>query len=133
MQGYLGGGGSSPYAAACAGNVAACVAGGVIPSAANYAQQIQNYTDDLTYGLPSVGDTTLPPVVPPDAHWLIATRFPYLNTAQLNQVLATTELPSGVPLDNGTGWARLNLYAAASGYGAFPTNVTVNMNAAPAA
>ena len=61
---------------------------------------------------------------------MIATRFPYLNTAQLNQVLATTELPSGVPLDDGTGWARLNLYAAASGYGAFPTNVTVNMNAA---
>ena len=61
---------------------------------------------------------------------LIATRFPYLNTAQLNQVLATTELPSGVPLDDGSGWARINLYAAASGYGAFPTNVTVNMNAA---
>jgi autotransporter-associated beta strand protein len=39
-------------------------------------------------------------------------------------------LPSGVPLDNGTGWARLNLYAAASGYGAFPTDVTVNMSAA---
>ena len=48
----------------------------------------------------------------------------------INQVLATTELPSGVPLDNGTGWARLNLYAAAGGYGAFPTDVTVNMNAA---
>ena len=68
--------------------------------------------------------------MPPGAYVLIATRFPYLSTAQLNQVLATTELPSGVPLDNGTGWARLNLYAAASGYGAFPTNVTVNMNAA---
>ena len=68
--------------------------------------------------------------MPADAHYLIATRFPYLSMAQLNQVLATTELPSGVPLDNGTGWARLNLYAAAGGYGAFPTNVTVNMNAA---
>ena len=44
MQTYLGGGGSSPYAAQCAGNVAACVAGGVIPSAAEYAQQIQTYT-----------------------------------------------------------------------------------------
>ena len=31
MQGYLGGGGSSPYAAACAGNVAGCIAGGTIP------------------------------------------------------------------------------------------------------
>jgi hypothetical protein len=35
-----------------------------------------------------------------------------------------------LPLDDGTGWARLNLYAAASGYGAFPTSVAVTMNAA---
>ena len=130
MQSYLGGGDSSPYAAQCAGNVAACAATGAIPSAATYAQQIQAYATYLTYGLPSVGDTTLAPVVPADAHWLIATRFPYLSATQINDVLATTELPSGGPLDNGSGWARLNLYAAASGYGAFPSNVTVNMNAA---
>ncbi len=130
MQGYLGGGGSSPYAAPCAGNVAACVAGGVIPSAAAYTRQIQTYTSDLTYGMPSIGDTTLPPVVPSGAAALIATRFPYLSAAQRDQVLATTELPSGVPLDDGSGWARLNLYAAASGYGAFPGNVSVTMNAA---
>jgi subtilase-type serine protease len=130
MQGYLGGGGSSPYAASCAGNVAACVANGVIPSAATYAQQIRAYTNDLTYGLPSVGDTTLAPIVPSGASAFIATRFPYLSMAQLNDVLASTELPSGVPLDDGSGWARLNLYAAASGYGAFKGNVTVNMNAA---
>ena len=85
-------------------------------------------THFLTYGLPS--SATRPCRRLPDGcAWLIATRFPYLSTAQLNQVLATTELPSA-PLDNGTGWARLNLYAAAGGYGAFPTNVTVNMNAA---
>ena len=130
MQGYLGGGGSSPYAAACAGRLAACIAGGSIPGATQFASQIQAYTNDLTYGLPSVGDTTRPPVVPPGAYSLIATRFPYLDTAQLNQVLATTELPSGVPLDDGSGWARLNLYAAASGYGALPSNVTVTMDAA---
>jgi PAP2 superfamily protein len=34
MQGYLGGGASSPYAAPCAASVAACVAHGVIPTAA---------------------------------------------------------------------------------------------------
>jgi subtilase-type serine protease len=129
MQTYLGGGGSSPYAAQCAGNVAACVAGRTIPSAAAYAQQSQAYTTYLTYGLPSVGDTTLAPIVPADAHWLIATRFPYLSTAQLNDVLATTELPSGGRLDNGTGWARLNLYAAAGGYGALNGTVTVAMDA----
>ena len=42
MQGFLGGGGNSPYAGPCAaGGVAACVAGGVIPSAATYAQMAQ--------------------------------------------------------------------------------------------
>ena len=76
MQTYLGGGGNSPYAAQCGGNVAACVVRGIVPSATEYAQQIQTYTHDLTYGLPSVGDTTLPPVVPPGAYALIATRFP---------------------------------------------------------
>jgi autotransporter-associated beta strand protein len=130
MQGYLGGGGSSPYAAACAGNVAACVANGTIPSAVSYAQQNQNYLSYLTYGLPSVGNTGLPPIVPIGATSLIATRFPYLSAAQLEQVLATTELPSGGPIDDGSGWARLNLYAAAGGYGAFSGNVTVGMNAA---
>ncbi len=130
MQSYLGGGGSSIFAAQCAGNVAACATGGVIPSAATFAQQIRTYTNDLTYGLPSIGDMTRPPVVPPGASVLIATRFPYLNTAQLNDVLASTELPSGVPLDDGSGWARLNLYAAASGYGTLRNNVTVSMNAA---
>lgn len=130
MQGYLGGGASSPYAAPCAGNVAACIAGGVIPSPATYAQMAQHYASWLTYGLPPVSDTTLTPVVPTDAHFLIATRFPYLNTAQLNQILASTELASGGPIDDGSGWARLDLYAAASGYGAFASNVTVSMNAA---
>lgn len=133
FQAYLGFGGSSPYAAACGGSVsatAACVASRVIPSAATYTQALQTYTQYLTYGLPSVGDTTLAPVVPTDAHLLIATRFPYLSAAQLDDILYTTELPSGVPLDNGTGWARLNLYAAAGGYGAFRQNVTVTMNAA---
>ena len=33
-------------------------------------------------------------------------------------------------MDNNTGWARLNLYAASGGYGAFPTDVAVNMNGA---
>ena len=130
MQTYLGGGASSPYAAPCAASVAACVAQGVIPSAAAYHQALANHTYLLTYGLPSVGDTTLAPVVPSGAYWLIATRFPYLSTAQLNEILYTTELPSGVPIDNGTGWARLNLYAAGGGYGAFRSNVGVTMNAA---
>ncbi|AVT81744.1 autotransporter domain-containing protein [Rhodopseudomonas palustris] len=128
MQTYLGGGGSSPYAAACA-NLVACLSGGVIPTATSYQQQAQAYRHFLTYDLPSVGPTDLAPVVPAEAHYLIATRYPYLTTAQLDEILATTELPSGGPLDNGTGWARLNLYAAGGGYGAFRSNVTVTMDA----
>ena len=130
MQTYLGGGGSLPFAATCASGVAACIANSVIPTAAQYSLASQNYIKFLTYDLPPVGPTNLAPLVPTDAHVLIATRFPYLDVSQLNQILATTELPSGGPIDNNTGWARLNLYAASSGYGAFPTDVTVNMNAA---
>ena len=135
MQAYLGGGGASPYAAACA-DLAACLGNGTIPTAAAYAQAAQNYAYYLTYDLPAVGPTNLAPVVPADAYVLIETRFPYFNPdqpyglAQLDAILATTELPSGGALDNGSGWARLNLYAAAGGYGAFPSNVTVDMNAA---
>jgi outer membrane autotransporter protein len=130
MQTYFGGGGSSPYAAACIADLGACLKSGQIPTAATYTQQAQSYLQFLTYGLPSVGDTTLAPVVPAEAHYLIATRYPYLSQAQLNEILYTTELPSGVPLDDGSGWARINLFAAGGGYGAFRSNVTVNMNAA---
>ena len=134
IQGYLAGagltsGGASPYATACS-NLKTCLGDGTIPTAAAFAQAARNYAYYLTYGLPSLGPTDLPPVVPPDAHVLLESRFPYLSVDQLNQVLASTELPSGGALDNGTGWARLNLYAAAGGYGAFDGNVTVDMDAA---
>jgi outer membrane autotransporter protein len=129
MQHYFGDtGASSPYADACA-DLVRCLKNGTIPTAATYNQQAQAYLQFLTYGLPSVGPTNLAPVVPAEAHFLIATRYPYLTTAQLNEILYTTELPSGVPLDDGSGWARINLFAAASGYGAFRSNVMVNMNA----
>ena len=48
------------------------------------ARRAQDYIKFLTYGFPSVGPTDLAPVVPADAHVLIATRFPYLSEAQLN-------------------------------------------------
>ena len=130
MQAYLGGGDSLPFAAPCAAGVATCIANGVIPTAAQYSQASQNYIKFLTYGFPSVGPTDVAAVVPTDAHVLIATRFPYLSQSQLDDVLASTELPSGGPIDNGAGWARLNLYAASGGYGAFAGEVVVTMNAA---
>ena len=115
MQRYFGGGGSSPFAAPCAAGVATCIANGVIPTAAQYGQISDQYVRFLTYSLPSLDPTVLAPVVPTDAHVLIATRFPYLTQAQLNDVLASTELPSLGPVDDGSGWARLNLYAASNG------------------
>lgn len=87
------------------------------------------YRYSLTFGLDPVGPTDLVPVVPDGAEVLLATRFPYLNAEQRREVLATTEIESGHALDDGSGWARLNLYDAADGYGAFNGNVHVSMNA----
>lgn len=116
-----------PYAS-CASNVAGCIAGGVIPSASQFAAANQAYVDLATYGLPAVGATDQAAVVPADAELLLTSRFPYLTNAQIREVLATTELPSGGPLDDGTGWVRLNLFKAAGGYGAFNSNVSVTLD-----
>ncbi|WP_377594047.1 autotransporter domain-containing protein [Pseudochelatococcus lubricantis] len=114
----------------CGTSIAACAASGEPDRFSDKAQNKADYTYRLTYGLGSVGATDLAPVVPEGAEVLLSTRFPYLNAAQRRDVLATTELPSGGPLDDGSGWARLNLYSAADGYGAFNSNVTVTMDAA---
>ncbi len=129
LRGAIAGGVSVPYAN-CASNVAACIANGTFPTAAQFTAANQAYALLSTYGLPATGPTDLAPVVPVNAELLIASRFPYLTASQRNDILASTELPSGGPLDNGSGWARLNLFAAAGGYGAFTSNVTVTMNAA---
>ena len=129
LHGELGSSVAVPYAA-CASNIAACVGNGVFPTAAQFATNLSTYASNLVYGLPSVGSTTAAPVVPANAQLLIQSRFPYLDAAQRTEILATTELPSGVPLDDGSGWARLNLFAATSGYGAFNSDVSVTMNAA---
>ena len=118
-----------PYAS-CASNVAACIANGTFATAAQFSAANQAYALQATYGLPSIGPTNAAAVVPQNAELLITSRFPYLSSAQLVDVLATTELPSGGPLDDGSGWVRLNLYAAAGGYGAFNSPITVTMNAA---
>jgi hypothetical protein len=49
-------------------------------------------------------------------------------------VLKTTALASGYPvMDDAEGWGRLNLFAAADGYGSFSGNVTIVMDAPRAA
>lgn len=95
----------------------------------DYATNKKNYTQRLTYDFPQVGSDTKSMIVPKGAEVLLETRLPYLNDTQRRWVLATTGLPSGYPvLDDPEGWGRLNLFAAADGYGAFVNNVTVNMD-----
>jgi autotransporter-associated beta strand protein len=83
----------------------------------------------FTYGLPKTG-RRVPLTVPKGAEVLLETRQPYLTANQRREVLRTTALPSGHALLDGTEqWGRLNLFAAADGYGAFDADVRVEMDA----
>ncbi|BCN28791.1 acid phosphatase [Anaeromicropila herbilytica] len=96
----------------------------------DYKTNKNKYTKRLTYGFKQTGDTTKPMVVPKGAEVLLETRLPYLDATARRYVLYTTGLPSGYPvLDDTEGWGRLNLFAAANGYGSFETDVTVTMDA----
>ncbi|MER6224443.1 phosphatase PAP2 family protein [Streptomyces sp. 900105755] len=87
-------------------------------------------TPRLTYVLDREG-RELPFDVPKGAEVLLETRQPYLTAGQRREVLRTTGLPSGyVLLDGPEQWGRLNLFAAADGYGAFDADVTVTLDAA---
>ena len=97
---------------------------------ADYAASRANYVRRMTYGLPLIGSTTAPAVVPKGAEVLLETRLPYLTDAQRRVVLKTTAIGSGYPtLDDAEGWGRLNLFAAAEGYAVFTGNVVLNMDA----
>jgi autotransporter-associated beta strand protein len=97
---------------------------------ADYATNKANYTRRLTFGFGSIATTTGAAVVPKSAEVLLETRLPYLSADQRRVVLKTTALASGFPvLDDAEGWGRLNLFAAADGYGLFSGNVVVSMDA----
>lgn len=97
---------------------------------ADYSTNKAAFTRRMTYGFGAIDATGAPPVVPKGAEILLQTRFPYLGADQRRVVLKTTELPSGYPVMNDAeGWGRLNLFAAADGYGAFNGNVIVAMDA----
>ena len=84
----------------------------------------------LTYILTRTGCDE-PLTVPKGAEVLLETRQPYLDAAQRREVLRTTALPAGyVLLDGFEQWGRLNLFAAADGYGAFDSDVTVTLDTA---
>ncbi|WP_086664694.1 phosphatase PAP2 family protein [Lentzea kentuckyensis] len=83
----------------------------------------------LTYGLPKTG-RRVAMTVPKGAEVLLETRQPYLTANQRREVLRTTALPSGhALLDGPEQWGRLNLFAAADGFGAFDSDVRVEMDA----
>lgn len=98
---------------------------------ADRAANIRAIAPRHTYHLPRRGGRTVPMVVPKGAEVLLETRLPYLDAAQRREVLRTTALPSGdVLLDGPELWGRLDLFAAADGYGAFDTDTRVVMDAA---
>ncbi|GAB3653976.1 acid phosphatase [Glycomyces tarimensis] len=83
----------------------------------------------LTYTLESSGDKT-DMTVPKGAEAILETRLPYLGAEERREVLRTTALPSGYPiLDGPEQWGRLDLFAAADGYGRFDGDVRVVMDA----
>ncbi|MDF3082072.1 phosphatase PAP2 family protein [Burkholderia sola] len=97
---------------------------------ADYTTNKAAFLRRMTFGFGAIESTNAPPVVPKGAEILLQTRFPYLSADQRRVVLKTTELPSGYPvMDDAEGWGRLNLFAAADGYGAFNGNVIVSMDA----
>lgn len=97
----------------------------------DYAANKAAYIRRMTFGFAQTGSTTAPAVVPKGAEVLLETRLPYLSEAQRRVVLKTTAMPSGYPvMDDAEGWGRLNLFAAADGYGVFTGNVVVAMDAA---
>lgn len=97
---------------------------------ADHATNAANYLRRLTYGFTQIADTTKAAVVPKGAELLLETRLPYLSADQRRVVLKSTALASGYPLmDDAEGWGRLNLFAAADGYGNFNGDVSVTMDA----
>jgi len=101
-----------------------------------YADRAANerlVTPKLTYDLPRRGRSTTEMTVPEGAEVLLETRLPYLDPAQRREVLRTTALDGGHPLLDGPElWGRLNLFAAADGYGSFDSDVSVTLDAAAA-
>lgn len=85
------------------------------------------YDRTAGYGFEAIGDTSVAMDVPENAEHLIVSRFGYLDGAQRREIIRTTAYASGGVLDDP--WSRINLFAAADGYGAFADRVVVNQDA----
>lgn len=91
----------------------------------------RQYREWLTYGFTQDStNVNQEPIVPKGAEAILKSRFPYLSDNQRRAVLYTTEISSGYKiLDKTNGWGRIDLLAAADGYGSFIGHVNVNMDA----
>ncbi len=98
---------------------------------ASHSTNLARYNEWMTFGFQPIAKTNKTAVVPKGAELLLETRFPYIGPDHRRYILKSTALPSGYPvMDDAEGWGRLNLFAAADGYGSFgSSNVAVNMNA----
>ena len=97
---------------------------------ASYSSNRSSYVQRLTYGFGQINAASQTSTVPKGAEVLLETRLPYLTADQRRVVLKSTALDSGYPLGNdGEGWGRLNLFAAADGYGNFNGDVAVTLDA----
>ncbi|MFF6955544.1 glycoside hydrolase domain-containing protein [Streptomyces sp. NPDC008317] len=80
------------------------------------AQDIDVYTQRLTYGFSRTGKAGQPLTAPADAAALLITAFPDLTAGQRTQILQQTATDSGYPLDltadGAPSWERINLAAA---------------------
>ncbi|MFJ4984976.1 glycoside hydrolase domain-containing protein [Streptomyces sp. NPDC088732] len=80
------------------------------------AQDVDLYTQRLTYGFPQVGKAGQSLKAPSDAAALLVTAFPNLTAAQRTQIVEQTATDSGYPLDltadGQASWQRINLAAA---------------------
>ncbi len=97
----------------------------------DYDAALEAYTDYMTFGFDQIGDPNVEMRVPKGAEALLESRLPYLDDEQRRGVIHSTGLESGYPVnDDAEGWGRINLLAAANGYGAFDDDVVVTMDAA---
>jgi hypothetical protein len=79
-------------------------------------QDVDLYTQRLSYGFSQVGKAGQKLEVPSDAAALLITAFPDLTAEQRTEILRQTATDSGYPLDltadGGASWERINLAAA---------------------
>lgn len=122
----------------CHGTISDCVIRQVGQNVPSYYRSYEDkaanhrrFNHDLNYALTPIMSKNFPMIVPKNAQWLIFTRFPYLSSIMRRQILESTALPSGDPLDRQDSfgsWQRINLYEAVDGPKQLTEDWLVDMN-----